>query len=368
MTKEQIETYLSQPVLGTPVGTWFLFLISVLILFIVINFVLKRTVEKLQKRVEASKTNIDDYLLKALKSTLRFAVLALSVLIALIVVPGVPQSFYALTKTFLLIVLYIQVGMWGNNFIANSVESSMVKLNISGGSAQSASSVVKFFSLLLLWSGIFVLILSTMGIPVAPLVAGLGVGGIAIGFALQKILGDIFCSVAIILDKPFEIGDFIIVGSELGAVERIGIKTTRVRSLGGEQIIFSNADLLDSRVRNYKRMLERRVVFAFGVIYQTPPDKLEQIPGIVQDIIKGLEGTRFDRAHFKDFGASSLNFEVVYYVLTGDFNIYMDKQQAINLAIMRALIAEGVEFAYPTQTLHVETFPKIELVNSVAAN
>ena len=139
----------------------------------------------------------------------------------------------------------------------------------------------------------------------------------------------------------------------MGTVENIGLKTTRIRSLSGEQIVFSNSDLLNSRVRNYKRMFERRVVFSFGVVYDTSPDTLSEIGGWVEEIIEGIEGTRFDRAHFNTFGDFSLNFEVVYYVLNSDYNIYMDIQQAINIALYRRLAAAGVEFAFPTQTLIV---------------
>jgi small-conductance mechanosensitive channel len=163
----------------------------------------------------------------------------------------------------------------------------------------------------------------------------------------------LFASISIALDKPFVVGDFIIVGSELGSIEHIGLKTTRVRSLGGEQIIISNADLLNSRIRNYKRMERRRIVFGFGVIYQTKPEKLRAIPGIVTEILDGIELADLDRVHFQKFGAASLDFEVVYYVTVPDYNKYMDVQQEINLALYDRFAAKGIEFAYPTQTLYV---------------
>jgi len=156
-----------------------------------------------------------------------------------------------------------------------------------------------------------------------------------------------------VLDKPFVIGDFIIVGDLLGVVEKIGLKTTRVRSLSGEQLIFSNSDLLNSRLRNFKRMQERRVPFEFGVIYQTTPDQLEAIPPLIQSIIEGVEGLRFDRAHFKSFGDSSYDFEVVYYINTPDYNAFMDAQQTINLALCRAFAKRRIDFAYPTRTLYL---------------
>ncbi len=197
------------------------------------------------------------------------------------------------------------------------------------------------------------LVLDNLGVNITTLVAGLGVGGIAIALAVQNILSDVFCSVAILVDKPFQVGDFIIVGDMMGTVEKIGIKTTRVRSLSGEQLVFSNADLVNSRIRNYKRMQERRVVFSFGVIYQTPADKLEHIPAMVKEIIESVDQARFDRTHFKQFGDSSLDFECVYYVLSRDYNLYMDIQQKINLELFTRFEKEGIEFAYPTRTLYI---------------
>jgi len=196
-----------------------------------------------------------------------------------------------------------------------------------------------------------------LGFNVTTLVASLGIGGVAVALAVQNILGDLFASLSIALDKPFVIGDFIVVDDIAGTVEHVGLKTTRVRSLSGEQVVFSNADLLKSRIHNYKRLYERRVLFGFGVLYRTPPEQLAAIPPMVREIITGQVGTRFDRAHFKGFGASSLDFEVVYFVLDPDYNRYMDIQQAINLELVNRFAAAGVEFAFPTRTVHIEALP-----------
>jgi small-conductance mechanosensitive channel len=174
---------------------------------------------------------------------------------------------------------------------------------------------------------------------------------------VQNILGDLFASLSIALDKPFVIGDFIVVDGIAGTVEYVGLKTTRVRSLDGQQVVFANADLLKSRIHNYKRLYERRVLFGFGVRYSTPPDTLAAIPDWVRDIVTAQSATRFDRAHFKGFGDSALAFEVVYFVLDPDYNRYMDIQQAINLALVHRFAAAGVDFAFPTRTLHVEMLP-----------
>jgi small-conductance mechanosensitive channel len=202
-----------------------------------------------------------------------------------------------------------------------------------------------------LWAVVALLALDNMGFDITALVAGLGVAGIAVGLAVQNILGDLFASLSIVLDKPFVIGDFIVVDNLPGTVERIGIKTTRVRSLSGEQLVFSNADLLKSRIRNYRRMTERRVVFSVGVTYETGEEKLGTIPGILRGIVEAQGNVRFDRAHFQSFGDSALVFEVVYYILTPDYSRYMDIQQEINFAIHRRFTAEGISFAYPTRTL-----------------
>lgn len=201
---------------------------------------------------------------------------------------------------------------------------------------------------------LIVITLDNLGFEISALIAGLGLTGIVIGLAVQNIVGDLFSSFCIIFDKPFEVGDFIIVGDFMGAVENIGIKTTRLTSLGGEQLVFSNSDLTGSRIRNYKRMEQRRVVFGFGVEYGTEVGKLKSIPAAVKTIISDIENTTYDRAHFQKFGNSSLDFEVVYYVLSSDYNNYMDIQQRINLEIFSTFNKEGINFAFPTQTLHVK--------------
>jgi small-conductance mechanosensitive channel len=219
------------------------------------------------------------------------------------------------------------------------------------GSREKQSKGILLIIQLFLWLTGALFLVDNLGYDITTLVAGLGIGGIAIALAAQTVLGDLFSYLVIFFDKPFEIGDFIIVEEKMGTVEYIGIKTTRIRSLSGEQIICSNTDLTNSRVHNYKRMRERRVVFSFGVTYDTSPENLQIIPQISRKIIEEVGDTRFDRAHFKSFGNFSLDFEVVYYVLSDDFNLYMDKQQDINLRIFEFFQNQGIEFAFPTQTV-----------------
>ena len=210
---------------------------------------------------------------------------------------------------------------------------------------------MSFIARVVLWSVIVLMALANLGIDVTALVAGLGVGGIAVALAVQNILGDLFASLTIVLDKPFVLGDFIIVGDYMGTVENVGLKTTRIRSLGGEQLVFGNSDLLSARVRNYKRMNERRIVFKIGVVYGTPHEKVERIPGMIREAVEHQENTRFDRAHFKEYGDSALVFETVYYMLVPDYNAYMDVQEGINLELYRRFQDEGIEFAFPTRTV-----------------
>jgi small-conductance mechanosensitive channel len=227
------------------------------------------------------------------------------------------------------------------------------KLESNAGAVTTLTSV-GFVLRMMIWIILFLIGLDNLGINITTLIAGLGISGIAVALAIQNILGDLFASFSIVLDKPFVIGDFIIIDDYMGTVEHVGLKTTRIRSLSGEQLIFSNADLLKSRIRNYKRMYERRVVFTIGVIYQTPYEKIRQIPEMIRRAVESNSQVRFDRAHFNKFGDYALLFEVVYWIQNPDYAIYMNIQQAINLDIFKQFSEAGIEFAYPTQTLFVQ--------------
>ncbi len=201
------------------------------------------------------------------------------------------------------------------------------------------------------WGLGIIFLLDNLGFKVSTVITGLGIGGVAVALAAQTILRDLFSYFIIFFDRPFEIGDFITVGDKAGSVEYIGIKTTRLRALGGEQLIFSNADLTDSRIHNFKKMEKRRVVFKIGVVYQTTKQQLEEIPALVKNIIVEQKDVTFDRSHLSTFGDSSINFENVYFVNSSDYAKYMDIQQAINLRIFEEFEKRGIEFAYPTQTI-----------------
>lgn len=224
------------------------------------------------------------------------------------------------------------------------------------GRAATAFQQIKGITLIvsvLIWIVAILFFISNLGYNVATLLTGLGIGGIAIALATQNIIADLFNYFVLFFDRPFEIGDFIVVEDKSGTIESIGIKTTRVRALTGEQLVFSNTDLTNSRLHNFKRMQRRRIVFTTGVTYNTPKDKLVKIPKIIQEAVTSQPDTLFDRSHFLSFGDFSMVFETVYFVLSDDFNKYMDINQAINLFLYDTFKSEGIAFAHPTQSLIV---------------
>ncbi len=250
--------------------------------------------------------------------------------------------------------LIVQIGLWLGTFLRELVAQYAEQRSTDRSALANAMTVVRILINVGVWSVVALVLLANLGIDITALVAGLGIGGIAIGLAAQTIFSDLFASLSIILDRPFVRGDFIIFGDHMGTIERIGIKTTRIRSLSGEQIVISNGNLLQATIRNYQLLRERRVVFAIGVVYRTPVDQVAEIPKIIRTAIENTPKTRFDRSHFKDFGDSSLNFETVYYVLDPDYGVFMDTQHAINLAVMREFEARGIDFAFPTRTVVLE--------------
>lgn len=318
--------------------------------FHVAQRVMLRRLASMSRRTE---TRIDDFIVDILDHT-RFLFLLVIAFYFGSQYLELPPKTARLIAHIAIVILLVQVALWGNRGIALWLGDYLKRHRDTDAAGATTMSVLGFIARVALWSVLLLMILDNLGFNITALVASLGIGGVAVALAVQNILGDIFASLSIAMDKPFAIGDFIIVDDAMGSVEYIGLKTTRLRSLSGEQIVFSNNDLLKSRIRNYKRMYERRVVFGFGVTYQTPLSKLEAIPPKVKEIVTAQQKTRFDRAHFKEYGDSSLNFEVVYFVQDPDFNLYMDIQQAINLALMRYFDQERIDFAYPTRTLYLQ--------------
>lgn len=308
---------------------------------------------RLSRLAARTSTKWDDHVVEMISGTKLLFLLVAGLALGSTLL-DLPESAGRVSRIAFMVALLIQAGLWGRSLIASALDDYHRRSMDDNPAGATTLGVINFAAQTVLWSVVLLLVLDNLGVNITALVAGLGIGGVAIALALQTVLGDLFASLAIILDKPFVVGDFLMIGDFLGVVEKVGLKTTRIRSLSGEQLIFSNNDLLSSRIRNFGRMYERRVVFKLGVVYQTPRELLKKIPGMIREAIEGESNTRFDRSHFSGYGDFSLNFETVYYVLSPDYNEYMDIQQSIYLKIHEAFETSGVEFAYPTQTLFVE--------------
>jgi small-conductance mechanosensitive channel len=339
---------LSRQYLGTPLRSWLIAIGLAVAVTLGLLFARSVAIERARRWSARTETRLDDLLVGVLGSlrSLFFAALGLWVATEYV---RLSKSLQHSLRTAVILLTLIQIGL--------SVQATTRTLShgwtgkTDDGEARTAASATAFLVSLIAWALLAVMGLSRLGVEISALVAGLGVGGVAAALAVQNILGDLLASLSIYFDRPFHIGDFIVVGNEMGTVERIGLRTTRVRSLGGEEMVFANGDLTKSRIRNFKRMQERRVSFGFGVEYTTSLEQLRQIPAIVEAIVRAREGTRFDRAHFKDYGPFSLNFEVVYFVLSPDHNLYMNLQQTINLELFREFAERRIQFAFPTQKL-----------------
>jgi small-conductance mechanosensitive channel len=342
--------FLDQTFFGNTVRTWLIGFGLALAVFALLRVVQHVVIGRVAALTRLTRTEWDDIVLAALRRTkpLFLAVVALYAGTNAVALPG---NVRGLLRSLTVIAFLIQAGLWLTSILVSWIQTYRRREGEADAASIMAMNAIGFVVRLALWSVILLLALDNLGVDVTALVAGLGVGGIAVALAVQNVLGDLFASLSIVLDKPFVIGDFVNVGELVGTVEHIGLKTTRVRSLSGEQIVFSNADLLGSRIRNFGRMYERRVVFTIGVTYQTPRSKLIAIPRIIREAVEARQKTRFDRSHFKEYAASSIDFETVYFVLDPNFNAYMDIQQEINLQIHERFEAEGIEFAYPTQTV-----------------
>ena len=329
------------------------------ILFAIIVFLVSAAILKfieliLIKKIEAftkrTKTLFDDLIVYLVRRSMPFLYLA-SVYIGIYQIHFsskaqeiINVSLKVFASVYVIFILIIAIDWFTEKYISNK-ESNLKSRSFKGA--------MKILKLLVYTFGI-VLILDNFGVNVTALITGLGISGIAVALAAQKILGDLFNYFAIIFDKPFEEGDFISFNNYAGTVEHIGLKSTRIRSLSGEEIVVSNTNLVDEYVQNYRRMKKRRVVFKIGITYETPLEKLTKIPGIVKNIIDSIEEVSFDRCHFVNFGDFSLDFETVYYVEDSDYLHYMNVHQEINLKLVEEFGKEGIEFAYPTQVIYVD--------------
>jgi len=337
--------------LGNTVGDY----VIALGVFIGVTIVLKifqlAVLSKLEKLAEKTETDVDDEVVQIAESLKPifyiFAALYFAVK-ALVLSPLVSQ----IINVAIIAVLVYQVSKSLNVFIDYILNKARERE--AEGSTKTAIQLIGKIVKATIWVIAVLLALSNFGVNVTSLIAGLGIGGVAVALAAQNILGDLFNSFVIYFDKPFEVGDFIIVGDKRGAVEKIGIKTTRLRSLSGEEIVFSNTDLTSAKIHNYKKMKKRRATFKFGVTYDTPPEKLRKIPEIAKDVVESVKDVEFDRGFFEKFGDSALVFEVVYFVDQSDYNLYAERNQEISFELKKRLNDEGMEMAFPTQTVYLK--------------
>jgi small-conductance mechanosensitive channel len=349
---EVLNQLLSLPLFRNSFADWLLALALMVVLFVTLITVRRFIRTYHRGLLSTEKTELTEVPAEVLSRTTALFFFVISVFAGLSTLT-MGAGTQRILQSVLTIALFWQAGVWLSAAAVGWLDRRRRRSASTDRAVAGSLGVIGFIVQVFVWALVVLLTLDNLGIDVTALVAGLGIGGVAVALAVQNILGDLFASLSITFDKPFLVGDFLIVDDFMGSVEYIGIKTTRLRSLGGEQIIISNANLLSSRMRNYGRMMERRVVFSTSITYETPLEKLEQIAPLIREIIESQADTRFDRSHFAKHAAASLDFETVYYVLSPDYNRYMDIQQAINLRLHRELIQRGIEFAYPTQRLLV---------------
>jgi small-conductance mechanosensitive channel len=341
--------------LGNSVGAWALAGVAFVLTFTVLPIVKKVVTTRRRRWLEAGRTHPLAVELTALliaRTSLIFMwLLALWFASTLLYFPNRIDRVIHIT---IVLGFWFQAGLWAMAAVRYGIERRGRRAGIAmSAPVQSGSiDIIVFIAGLTIWTMAFLLALDNLGVQIKPLLTGLGIGGVAVALAVQSVLGDVLASMSIALDKPFGIGDSLAVDDIQGTVEHIGVKSTRLRSISGEQIILANADVLKARVRNYGRMRERRSAFRLNVTYDTPPEKLRAIPAAVRAVIDAQPQTRFDRCHFLSFGEWSLQFEVVYYVTVSDYKTYADLQQTINLGILERFAALEVEIAFATHSLH----------------
>ena len=352
-----VNEYLNAVWLGNSVRSW-LIAVGILVAAVAALVGIKALVVGRFFKFAARTTNeVDDLVVELLKRTRLTVMIILVVAAVSFLVLQLPATVQTVIKFAAVIALFFQGMSWGNGIISFWTQRYAARRGMMTGPSAATVGALVVLVRILLFLVLFLFALDNLGFEITPLVTGLGIGGIAVALAVQNILGDLFAALSIVLDKPFVVGDFIVIDTHSGTVEHIGLKSTRLRSLSGEQIIIGNADLLKARINNYQRMVERRAVFRLGVVYETTQEQLSRIPGIVRLAVVRQNLTRFDRCHFKQYTDADLEFETVYWMLTADYNVYMDTQQAINLEIFRRFGEEQIGLAHRTRVFQLVTPP-----------
>jgi len=344
---------------GNPLWRWLLAVLAALLLFVIFRGVLRVLVRQAERLAERSRWEWFEDGKNFLGRTKSWFLLSLAALCGMCFL-HLPANVWRIGLSVVIIVILLQAAVWADGLIHAAIARQARLRRETDAAGATTLAALGFIARLAVWTAVLLLAMANLGINITAMLAGLGIGGVAVALAAQNILGDLFASISIVLDRPFVLGDFIVVDDKKGTVEYIGLKTTRLRSLSGEQLVFSNADLLKSRIHNYQRMAERRVVFTVDVAYETPCEKLAAVPRLLREAVETQQAARFERAHFARFGEYSLVFEVVYHVRGTDYTLYMDVQQAINFAVFRRFGEEGIEFAYPTRTIYHRGWPKAE--------
>lgn len=349
-----LDGFLSSVVLYNTVYSYILFLAIFVVIIIFIKLTKSYIISFLKRFAKKTKTDIDDIIIEVLDRIRWPFYIFLSLILASKSLQVGGLFVTIIDKGLIILIAYYVI------VCIQQIITYYTKLEINKRKDEDKledTSMIKVLSGMgkgLLWIIGILFILSNFGVEITPIIASLGIGGIAIAFALQKILEDLFNSFVIYFDKPFKEGDYIVIGNDMGTVKHIGLKTTRIQALQGQELVMSNTELVSSRVNNYKQMERRRIAFSIGVEYGTPKSKMEKIPKIINKIITDLPEVDFDRCHFKEFGAFSLNFEIVYYVKSKEYLTYINNQELINLEIMKIFEKEKIEFAFPTQTVIVK--------------
>ena len=345
--------FLDRALLGNTVIDWIVAVGVAAAAWLGVRLLLRIALGRMKALAARTETDVDDLVTELLDRT-KVLFVALVALWAGARYLALDSDVDVFMSRLLVLGLLVQGALWANGIVNYVLGSWAAKRFEYDPAIATALGSVGFLLRFGVWATFGMVALANLGIDIGPMIAGLGIGGLAMGLALQGTLSDLFASFSIVFDRPFAVGDFIQVDALTGTVEHVGLKTTRLRSLTGEQLVFSNADLLGSRIQNYQRRTERRVVFTLGVTYDTPPSRLARIPDLVRGIIEDKEHTRFERCCFMAFADSSLNFDIVYHVVVPDYATYAATHHQINLEIVQRFEREGIEFAYPTQTLYVE--------------
>jgi small-conductance mechanosensitive channel len=337
---------------GNPIKSYFIALVSFFLIIICLRVFKKLLIKKIIGIADRKQIDFLNLLVKIINFiNLPFYILfSLYISFQFLSLPIITNKFILYSLIILTAYYFIKAGQEIIDYGAEKV----IKIRKTKEEEDFDPSIVYLFSKALkviLWILVIITTLQALGYNITALVAGLGIGGVAIAFALQGILSDIFASFSIYFDRPFQIGDYIVVGDDSGTVKNIGIKSTRMLTLKGEELIISNKQLTEARIHNYKKMKKRRNTFTLGVVYNTPTEKLRKIPLIIKGIIGKFELVELDRVHFEKFGEFSLNFEIVYYLNSADYKQHMDIQEEINLQIKEGFEKENIEFAYPTQKI-----------------